>query len=1218
MASVRTDAKLHQGLLRNAEALAFAIPAAELNALQFTGDDVHQPTYRRLSKQLRHFAQTNGPHWIQTFSLTDSAYLTGPSSLAEDHPAFLPAGSPLPLDVHQQRQQLRAGKLVMQGPLTTPAGDFYVASAPIIHPRSGPVLGVSVYADARDWKHQIRKAQKIPMGIAGAILIVLLSGQVLTKLRSRRKPARHLAEVASCALICLLLTLGITRRIYEEEDTRRRDAFYSLAQTHAEVVHDIFRRMDWMLHLFSTWIETTDTITEHQFKELTQQALSASAVQGIGWLPRVPLEERTAFEQELRQNSGQSDFQIWELNAEGHRIPALERPFYHPVQYIFSNTDTELHQGFNTTFEPMHATAQQEAAQIGRPTATPETHCPVHADPQPLIHIFNRVESERHPGQIVLVLSPDELLATAGQQTSTGKNLTALSFAEQEDGAAEWLSTSGPQSEQDHGNTILSVPIFAFGQCYVLRIRPSTDWWAQNHLHSTPIAAIGGLLMTLLLTALTRILANRRTLLHKQVEERTLELTQAQEYNRALFDSVKEALFIHHPESGQILDINRSAESLYGMSRDKMLHKSIGAMSAEKPEYTQQAALDRIHDAAQGTPQLFEWKVQTENGTVFPVEVSLSSARIHGELRVIACVRDIHERRQYEEQLRASEQRLSSHIENTPLAAIEWDMDGNIVAWNPAAEKIFGYTRAEILGTAPPDFGPEAAWEQIQTTMCQTVPQTGGLYSSQTNVTKDGRTLICDWYNTVLTDEGGTVTGIASLVMDITEQAETEKERAESARKFKALVSNLPGAIYRCSLEENHPVLFTSQGCHALCGYHPEDLTGNRLNWGDLIHPNDRPRIDAEIEQAIQQQKTYEYEYRIKTKAGDERWLWERGSAIYATDGTPQFIEGLLIDVTEHHQAQTQAQATLDSLSAHIAILNQDGRILAVNRAWEAFAIQQGAATGTCSAGANYLSVCESATEADAEDAKSFSNGLRAVLARKQNSFEMEYPCETRKGVLWFSARITAFPGADDYRVAVAHENITQRRNAEEKLAKSEKKLRGILENSTNIFYSHTPEHVLTYISPQIKEILGYDAKEAEKCWLDLLSDHPVNAQGIECTEKAIRTGKAQPAYELQLVHKDEHPVWVEVREAPVVENGRTVAIIGSLTDITARKAAEETLHARHRELERFNKAAVGRELRMGELKKEINQLCRTLGQDEPYPLYSQEPDFLGDIDGAN
>ena len=171
-----------------------------------------------------------------------------------------------------------------------------------------------------------------------------------------------------------------------------------------------------------------------------------------------------------------------------------------------------------------------------------------------------------------------------------------------------------------------------------------------------------------------------------------------------------------------------------------------------------------------------------------------------------------------------------------------------------------------------------------------------------------------------------------------------------------------------------------------------------------------------------------------------------------------------------------------------------------------------------------------------------------------------------------------------------------------EELSASEEKWRSIIENSSNMFYSHTPEHVLTFVSPQVKDILGYTADEVLTRWTDIATNHPTNERAMQLTEEAIRAGKAQPVYEAQFTHKNGTPVWVEVREAPVVKGGKTIAIVGSLTDITERKKAEEDLKQKMDELNRFNKAAVGREMRMIELKKEVNALCRELGRDAPYP----------------
>jgi PAS domain S-box-containing protein len=137
--------------------------------------------------------------------------------------------------------------------------------------------------------------------------------------------------------------------------------------------------------------------------------------------------------------------------------------------------------------------------------------------------------------------------------------------------------------------------------------------------------------------------------------------------------------------------------------------------------------------------------------------------------------------------------------------------------------------------------------------------------------------------------------------------------------------------------------------------------------------------------------------------------------------------------------------------------------------------------------------------------------------------------------------------------------DVTERRRLEEQL-------RHVIEHSTNVFFSHTAEHVLTYVSPQAREVLDCEPEEALVRWTEFLTEHPDNQAGILATERAIATGVRQPPYELQLRTARGRVIWVEVREAPLVRDGNTVAVVGALTDITQRRQVEDALR-REREL---------------------------------------------------
>ncbi len=138
--------------------------------------------------------------------------------------------------------------------------------------------------------------------------------------------------------------------------------------------------------------------------------------------------------------------------------------------------------------------------------------------------------------------------------------------------------------------------------------------------------------------------------------------------------------------------------------------------------------------------------------------------------------------------------------------------------------------------------------------------------------------------------------------------------------------------------------------------------------------------------------------------------------------------------------------------------------------------------------------------------------------------------------------------------------DITEYIRDREKLLETEQKLREIINYSTNLFYSHTPDNNVIFISPQSRNFFGLDPEDTIEKWTDTITDHPVNKKGIEATRQAIETGLPQPPYELQLKKNSGQTIWVEVHETPVVKNGEVVSIVGSLTDITDRKQAAEAL----------------------------------------------------------
>lgn len=149
-----------------------------------------------------------------------------------------------------------------------------------------------------------------------------------------------------------------------------------------------------------------------------------------------------------------------------------------------------------------------------------------------------------------------------------------------------------------------------------------------------------------------------------------------------------------------------------------------------------------------------------------------------------------------EETLRLSHQRLLLHREHTPLAVIDWNTNFEIVDWNKAAEEMFGFSIEDVKGHhITKNILPESARKAVDIVWDNLLKAKGGERSSNENITKDGRIIQCEWYNTPLIDQSGKVIGVASLVDDVTDRKRDEEELERTKVHLEELVEERTTAL---------------------------------------------------------------------------------------------------------------------------------------------------------------------------------------------------------------------------------------------------------------------------------------------------------------------------------------------------------------------------------------------------------------------------------------
>ncbi len=219
--------------------------------------------------------------------------------------------------------------------------------------------------------------------------------------------------------------------------------------------------------------------------------------------------------------------------------------------------------------------------------------------------------------------------------------------------------------------------------------------------------------------------------------------------------------------------------------------------------------------------------MQPSAETVRPLEIFASLIS-----QIVILKKEQKERRRAE--LWASEQRLALMVEQSPLAVIEWNLGLEVVKWNLAAEKMFGYTAKEALGQHATELiVPEEVRPVVNQIWQDLIDQQGGTYSINENFTKAGRTITCEWHNTGLINTKGAISGVLSIIQDITERKRVEREIRIQKAYLEQLFEASTEAI--AFIGANGLVERINSQFSAIFGFSPDEVVGRALD--DTIIP---------------------------------------------------------------------------------------------------------------------------------------------------------------------------------------------------------------------------------------------------------------------------------------------------------------------------------------------------------------------------------------------
>ena len=581
---------------------------------------------------------------------------------------------------------------------------------------------------------------------------------------------------------------------------------------------------------------------------------------------------------------------------------------------------------------------------------------------------------------------------------------------------------------------------------------------------------------------------------------------------------------------------------------------------------------------------------------------------------------------------RRTQHRLAFHINNAPLAVIEWDAAWRVQQWSPEAERTFGWRAEQVMGRTLGDWpfvvsDDAARVQEITDNLIAGRDASNQLVNR--NLTRDGRIITCAWFNSVMRDHAGALVSILSFARDVSDMVATQSQLQASRRELEVLHAELrqraAGALRESELRYRHladaatdlischdlegQYLYASPAAEALLGYPPAQLVG--LSAFDLIHPDDAQRIHRVLREIVETDGGSVETYRLRHRLGHYLWVESTSRVIEAPQPSP--VSGSssgdgpresagsrdLADAEESGGGRQIVAVTRDAtarLEAESALRDSESRYRRLaEHATDMISThdEKGRFTYVSPAGQRLLGYSNNDLRGTMPRELAHPNDRQAVidsldrLRRATRTISTTFRARRKDGrYVWLESSSRN----DGREITVVSRDVTDRLHAEQQLQlvrQAVDQVRDAVVITDNQLRTPGP-HIL-YVNPAFATMTGYEPGE-------ILGQSPRFLQGpqtdtavLERLRECLREGQAFFGETINY-HKDGSPYQVEWNINPVT-NSRGVIThwVAIQRDITARKTAEQVARLHRDELAHATRVSSIGEMASG-LAHELNQ----------------------------
>ncbi len=311
-----------------------------------------------------------------------------------------------------------------------------------------------------------------------------------------------------------------------------------------------------------------------------------------------------------------------------------------------------------------------------------------------------------------------------------------------------------------------------------------------------------------------------------------------------------------------------------------------------------------VENALVGQAYYVEYTIRLPDGSVRHLlgQANVDFDQTGNPIRMVGTTQDITERKETEMQMRELSQKLTYHVDHSPLAVIEWGPDMRLIRWSGEAERIFGWKAEEVLGKRMDEFRWIYIEDQPKVKEVSVILQTGTdprQFSVNRNYRKDGSVIHCEWYNSSLLDESGKFVSLLSLVLDVTERKLAEQALRESDEKFEK-VFRLNAAPMALTRLRDGLIIDVNESWEKAFGLSRDSVVGH--NPAEFGHWKDLHERESLFRDLKSETKSLHREIEF-IRQGGEPWIALVSAEVITINGEEVVVTSAL-DITERKRSE--------------------------------------------------------------------------------------------------------------------------------------------------------------------------------------------------------------------------------------------------------------------------------------------------------------------------